>query len=219
MTINFKQKTIWSDSMLHMITANVTKLLSISDTLIPAIFTLIGVYIGGANQRKIHQDDQTDWVVRLTKIADTPDKEMGQGQILTLESCLRIFPFEETFLAKKLDSHKDSKWFKRFEYYNPLDRNHTTSFKKFTNCSIQFCSEINKAINTKKTNNVQPEIIRLIARGLLKYHWEDTSHQNLFFLIRIFYWKKIYLKIHTQKILDRLINKIEPKKAYPTTIK
>lgn len=125
--------------------------------LVSIVVALLGFYaVHSFNQysKRKNQDEQTEWVSRLIKVAtETTEDTLTEETVFQVLSALRPFPHKEADPSP----HKDYK-----------DKN---GFDEFTDISIKYCNKVLE-LNTDESLKDQAKKIRLIANILLKYHWE-----------------------------------------------
>ncbi len=128
--------------------------------LVSIVVALLGFYaVHSFNQysKRKNQDEQTEWVSRLIKVAtETTEDTLTEETVCQVLSALRPFPHKEADLNEE-DTFIDYK-----------DKN---GFDEFTDISIKYCNKVLE-LNTDESLKKQAKKIRLIANILLKYHWE-----------------------------------------------
>lgn len=130
---------------------NFVPILSAIISMISAIYVLS---MGKKLERKVKQDEQTEWVERMIQVATQSSKEFSEHELVQILSCLR-----------------------------PLEKNENKkSWDKFSNSSIKYCEVlIDKRIEVQDElilTMTEIKLCRLIANTLLKNHWEYLSYEN-----------------------------------------
>ena len=106
----------------------------------------------------VYKDEQTKWVDRLLDVATTINDELGEKQLLIVQSCLRPIEKEVNRNSKKVDTEKRT---------------------EFMNKSIKFCNnKYNDEGDFETLSNREKVLLRLISNVLLKEHWEYLSEND-----------------------------------------
>ncbi|MBV7392469.1 hypothetical protein KUA55_17580 [Enterococcus sp. ALS3] len=113
------------------------------------------------NKEEVRQDEQTQWVNRLTDVTETITNDFGEKEILIVLRCIRAYTGgsygieEDPLIINQFNKH---------------------ARKKVT--AIHNIFLVNSANESeRKLTSEQCEIIRITARILLKIHWENMEEK------------------------------------------
>lgn len=148
---------------------NFTNFIPILSAIISMISAIYVVSMGKKLERKVKQDEQTEWVERMIQVATQSSKEFSEHELVQILSCLR--PLKRIYYKKnEEDTIKEE------------DTNRLNSWEKFSNNSIEYCEVLldkRREVQTKVNLTItEINICRLIANTLLKNHWEYLSYEN-----------------------------------------
>lgn len=164
--------------------------------LVAALLAFYGVHSFNQYKKRNNQDDQTEWVPRLIKVAtETTAQSLSEKDFYQILNTLRPF-------------------------VNNCDENYVT-FESFTNHSIRYCKECLEQ-QTHDNKSIQAKKLRLIANVLLKYHWEihELNNSSFFMISRSVSWKNTFKPIwirkreHKEKIEELFQNFFNEFKSY-----